>query len=54
MPELIHNRSGVGDHFWVGDLNDDGMPDIVTSGAMGTFVFINNMKKPGQTTTAQK
>jgi hypothetical protein len=36
----------VGDHFWVGDLNKDGMPDIVTSGAMGTFIFFNNMKKP--------
>jgi len=46
VPELIHNRSGVGDHFWVGDLNKDGMPDIVTSGAMGTFIFFNNMKKP--------
>jgi Domain of Unknown Function (DUF1080)/FG-GAP-like repeat len=54
VPELIHNRSGVGDHFWVGDLNHDGMPDIVTSGAMGTFIFFNNMKKPGQTATAQK
>jgi hypothetical protein len=45
VPELIHNRSGVGDHFWVGDLNQDGTPDIVTSGAMGSFIFSNNMKK---------
>ncbi len=45
VPELIHNRSGVGDHFWVGDLNKDGTPDIVTSGAMGSYIFFNNMKK---------
>jgi hypothetical protein len=54
VPELIHNRSGVGDHFWVGDLNGDGMPDIVTSGAMGTFIFFNNMKKPANAPVTKK
>jgi 3-keto-disaccharide hydrolase/FG-GAP-like repeat len=45
VPELIHNRSGVGSHFDIGDLNKDGTPDIVTSGASGTFVFFNNTRK---------
>jgi hypothetical protein len=45
VPELVHNRSGVGDHFWVGDLDKNGTPDILTSGAMGTFIFFNDMKK---------
>jgi hypothetical protein len=39
VPELIHNRSGVGSAFQVADLNKDGALDIVTSGNRGTFVF---------------
>ena len=31
MPELIHNRSGVGSQFSAADLNKDGAMDIVTS-----------------------
>jgi len=38
-PELIHNRSGVGSHFQVVDLNHDGAMDIITSGDRGTFIF---------------
>ena len=41
VPELVHNRSGVGSHLVVQDLNGDGKPDIVTSGVYGTFVFLN-------------
>ncbi len=41
VPELVNNRSGVGSHLDVGDVNKDGKPDIVTSGALGTFVFFN-------------
>jgi hypothetical protein len=44
VPELIHNRSGVGSSFDVVDLNKDGRPDIVTATAYGTFVFFG---KPG-------
>ena len=44
VPELIHNRSGVGSSFDVVDLNKDGKPDIVTATAFGTFVFFG---KPG-------
>jgi hypothetical protein len=39
VPELIHNRSGVGSHIVATDLNGDGAPDIVTSAAHGTFIF---------------
>jgi hypothetical protein len=45
VPELIHNRSGVGSHFATGDLNKDGTIDIATSGPSGTFVFFNLTKK---------
>jgi hypothetical protein len=45
VPELIHNRSGVGSHIGIGDLNKDGTPDIVTSGPSGTFIFFNHTKK---------
>jgi hypothetical protein len=43
VPELVHNRSGVGSQFVVKDLNGDGAPDIVTSGPKGTFIFWNQM-----------
>jgi Domain of Unknown Function (DUF1080)/FG-GAP-like repeat len=44
VPELIHNRSGVGSQFVVTDLNNDGAPDIVISCVKGTFVFWNQMR----------
>jgi hypothetical protein len=47
VPELVNNRSGVGSHFVVGDMNGDGMTDIITSANLGTYVFLNLHKKPG-------
>ena len=44
VPELIHNRSGVGSHLAAVDLNKDGSPEIITSTKRGTFVFWNNWK----------
>lgn len=41
VPELVNNHSGVGSHLVVGDVNGDDKPDIVSSGALGTFVFLN-------------
>jgi hypothetical protein len=48
VPELIHNRSGVGSAFVVSDLNGDGAPEIVTSSVKGTFVFWNQMRAPAR------
>lgn len=39
VPELIHNRSGVGSDLLAIDLNKDGRMDIVTSTNRGTFIF---------------
>ncbi len=43
VPELIHNRSGVGSHLAAVDLNHDGAIDIITSTSRGTFIFWNKM-----------
>ena len=40
-PEIVHNHSGVGSSFEVMDLNKDGVPDIVTAGAFGSYVFLS-------------
>jgi len=45
VPELIHNRSGVGSQIAISDLNGDGAADIVTSSSKGTFIFWNLMHK---------
>lgn len=44
VPELIHNRSGVGSHVAVADLNKDGAPEIITGTKLGTFIFWNQWK----------
>ena len=43
VPELIHNRSGVGSHLAAVDLNHDGAVDIITSTNRGTYIFWNQM-----------
>ncbi len=45
VPELIHNRSGVGSDITAVDLNKDGKVDIISSNDRGTFIFWNNSKK---------
>jgi hypothetical protein len=54
VPELIHNRSGVGSQFVLTDLNGDGAPDIVISCVKGTFVFWNEMRAGRQTAGGKK
>jgi hypothetical protein len=54
IPELIHNRSGVGSQFVVTDLNGDGAPDIVVSCVKGTFVFWNEMRAQRQPAPRKK
>ena len=39
VPELIHNRSGVGSDVLARDLNGDGAVDIITCVRSGTYVF---------------
>ncbi len=39
VPELIHNRSGVGSQISAVDLNKDGAIDILTATDRGTFIF---------------
>src|SRR5882724_2354454 len=44
IPELIHNRSGVGSHLQAVDIDHDGALDLVTSTNRGTFIFWNKMR----------
>lgn len=44
VPELVHNRSGVGSHVAVADLNKDGAPEIITGTKLGSFIFWNQWK----------
>jgi len=44
VPELVHNRSGVGSHLAVVDLDKDGSAEIITSTKRGTYIFWNNWK----------
>jgi hypothetical protein len=39
IPELIHNRSGVGSMVQTADLNKDGVVDIMAATSRGTFIF---------------
>ena len=45
VPELIHNRSGIGSAAAIYDLDRDGAPEIITSTKRGTFIFWNNWKR---------
>jgi len=44
VPELIHNRSGVGSHLVAMDINGDGAVDIVTSTTRGTHIFWGKLR----------
>jgi hypothetical protein len=39
IPHEIDNDSGIGTQFWIGDINGDGLPDIVTANKKGVHVF---------------
>jgi hypothetical protein len=52
VPEMIHNRSGVGSHLSAVDLNGDGAVDIITSTDRGTFIFWNTPR--GQTLRSRR
>ena len=44
VPELIHNRSGVGSMVQTADLNKDGVVDIMAATSRGTFIFWGKKK----------
>lgn len=37
-PRVIHQQSGVGTQFWVGDINGDSLLDVVTSNKSGVHI----------------
>lgn len=41
VPELINNNSGVGTDMVTADLNNDGLPDVLTSTRRGTNIFLS-------------
>jgi hypothetical protein len=49
VPELVHNKSGVGSSFDVVDFNKDGKPDIVVGTIFGTFTFTSKAAAPAAT-----
>jgi hypothetical protein len=48
VPHLIDTNSGVGTEVTVGDINGDGLPDIVVGNKKGTFVFRQQVKSVTQ------
>jgi hypothetical protein len=40
-PHLIDSEAGVGTQVVVADVNDDGLPDILTAARAGAFLFLN-------------
>jgi hypothetical protein len=53
VPELIHNKSGIGSSFDVVDLNKDGKLDIVTATTFGTYVFFAKPTAAAPATTTR-
>jgi hypothetical protein len=44
IPHLIDDNSGVGTQVVVGDVNGDGLPDVIVGNKKGTFVHIQEKK----------
>jgi FG-GAP-like repeat len=48
VPYLIDDNSGAGTQIAIGDVNGDGLPDIVVTNTKGAFVFIQKVRKVSQ------
>jgi hypothetical protein len=46
VPELVHNRSGVGSMVQTADLNKDGALDIMVGSNTGAWILWNRPKAP--------
>jgi hypothetical protein len=44
VPCLVDDNSGVGTQVTAGDVNNDGLPDIVVGNMKGTFVFVHERR----------
>ena len=44
VPYLIDDDSGVGTQVVAGDINGDGLPDVVVGNKKGTFVHLHEKK----------
>ena len=51
VPELIHNRSGVGSMIQTADLNKDGAVDIMAATSRGGHIFWNTARGGGRRTS---
>jgi len=51
VPELINNASGAGSQIVAVDMNKDGIVDVLTTGANGSFIFFGK-PRPGMRRTA--
>jgi hypothetical protein len=45
VPELVHNRSGVGSTVLTADVNKDGAMDIITGTKLGIFAFLGTPRR---------
>ena len=45
IPYLIDDNSGIGTQVVAGDINGDGLPDVVVGNKKGTFVHLHTAKK---------
>ncbi len=48
VPHRIDDDSGVGTQVTVGDVNGDGLPDVIVGNKKGVFVFLHEKKKVGK------
>jgi len=48
IPYLIDNNSGIGTQVVAGDVNGDGLPDIVVGNKKGTYLHLHQTRKASQ------